>query len=207
MVDHAINDMVAAHVNSESLNLDFERIPGRVFLDTCVVNLWLNYGRQIHDGEATPSEIPIRLATDINALRQLLLVCQTAEWQLAVSPLTFVEVSATKEHQRADELTSWFGDVWSYWRTFLLADNQLPTFAAAEQIRLDILTSRGMDRISDQNDRILLCDAAAYGCDAFCTRDWSTILRHREYLLDYPMPIITPTEWWKLVEPYAAIWA
>ena len=34
------------------------KIPGRVFLDTCVVNFLLGYGEQIHDGGDLPSLEP-----------------------------------------------------------------------------------------------------------------------------------------------------
>ena len=33
------------------MNLD---VPGRVFLDTCVVNFMLEFGEQIHDGADLP---------------------------------------------------------------------------------------------------------------------------------------------------------
>jgi hypothetical protein len=52
-------------------------IPGRVFLDTCVVNFMLDFGEQIHDGAPIPNVLP-RDASDIEALRKLFLVGQRA---------------------------------------------------------------------------------------------------------------------------------
>jgi hypothetical protein len=45
-----------------------------------------------------------------------------------------------------------------------------------------------------------------YRCDLFCTRDFRTILKHRGDLSGLPVQIVTPAEWWKRVEPYAALW-
>jgi hypothetical protein len=63
-------------------------VPGRVFLDTCVVNFMLDFGAQIHDGANLPSVGP-RDTADIEALRALFVVGQKAMWQLAISPYTY----------------------------------------------------------------------------------------------------------------------
>ena len=51
--------------------LEESDIPGRVFLDTCVVNFILDYGEQIHDGAAHAQNTSERDAHDIDALRML----------------------------------------------------------------------------------------------------------------------------------------
>lgn len=57
-----------------------ENIPGRVFLDTCVVNLMLDYGEQIHDGVDVVGKP--RVVSDVEALRYIYITGQRAMWQL-----------------------------------------------------------------------------------------------------------------------------
>ena len=184
----------------------FEKIPGRVFLDTCVVNFILDYGEEIEGEAAVSSALPSRVLCDVDALGGIFACGRRASWQLAVSPLTYCEVTATTDPNRAAHLESWFFDVWHYWREFLRSARDLPSFAGAEEIRLQLLSSGMLDVLPDMTDRILVCDAVAYRCDAFCTRDWSTVLKHRDCLGDLPLQVLTPAEWWEQIRPWAGIW-
>ncbi len=157
----------------------FEAIPGRVFLYTSVVNLTLDYGEQIHEGVAIPDSCSFRIQRDIEASDGIFHTGQRATWQLAISPYTYREVTATANSSRAYELERWFFEIWHYWREFLHSDTSLPSFSQAEETRLRLLASGALDVLPDVADRILVCNAVVYGCDAFCTRDWSTILKFR----------------------------
>ena len=55
-------------------------------------------------------------------------------------------------------------------------------------------------------DRVLVCEAIVYRCKLFCTRDWTTILKHRTDLKELPLDIVTPAEWWMKIQPYARLW-
>jgi hypothetical protein len=72
-------------------------IPRRVFLDTSVVNLALDYGGQIHNGEEIPEGIPHRVREDIDALIGIFATGQRAFWQMAISPQTYREVTNTSD--------------------------------------------------------------------------------------------------------------
>lgn len=185
---------------------EFESIPGRVFLDTCVVNLLLDYGEQIHDCVDVPDSVTDRMRRDIEALRMMFRTGARASWQLAVSPYTYREVISTRDPQKAGTLDAWFCEIWHYWRQFLHSSDDLPSFSEAEDIRLANLASGVLDVLPDVADRTLVCDALVYRCDAFCTRDWSTILRFREGLSELPIRILTPAEWWDLIRPWAELW-
>jgi hypothetical protein len=181
------------------------KIPGRVFLDTCGVNFILDYGQQIHDGAAIP-EVPRRSAEDIEALRNLFLVGQRAMWQLAISPHTYFEIAGTRHNERLSDLHVWFQELWQYWRTAVQSNDDLPSSIEAEDVRVQTLLSGYLTCLPDVADRILLCDALVYRCELFCTRDWSTILEHRSDLAGLPIEIVTPSEWWSLIQPYAHVW-
>lgn len=182
------------------------KIPGRVFLDTCVVNFMLDFGEQIHDGATLPS-LPLEDATDIEALRNLFLTGQRAMWQLAISPHTYFEITQTREETRRSKLDLWFQELWQYWRSTIESNNDLPTFIDAEELRVRTLSSGYLTCLPDVGDRVLLCDAIVYRCDLFCTRDKSTILRHRTELTGLPVKIVSPAEWWARIKPHAHLWA
>ncbi len=127
-------------------------------------------------------------------------------WQLAISPFTYKEVMETKDLSKKYYLENWFSEVWSYWVETIKRNNDLPSFIEAETMRIQLLSSELFDVLPDIDDRILICDAIVYKCDCFCTRDWKTILKKREYLKCLPIKIITPSEWWQLIKPYGALW-
>ena len=186
--------------------MPFDKLPGRVFLDTCIVNLILDYGEEIHEGAGIEEKVPLRMRKDIEALHYIFATGKRAFWQLAVSPLTYREVTATEDASRAYSLEKWFFDIWHYWREFLHSAKELQSFSEAEETRRRLLSSGLLDILPDESDRVLILDAIVYKCDAFCTRDWSTILRNREALSELPLKIITPSEWWAEIRPWAALW-
>jgi hypothetical protein len=182
-----------------------KKVPRRVFLDTNVVNVVLDYGEAIHECMEIPEGLDSRLKEDIEALRGIFATGQRAFWQFAISPLTYREIIRTKNCSRRHELANWFFEIWNYWREFLHSADNLPSFSEAEEERLHLISSGILEVLPDMNDRVLLCDAVVYRCDAFCTIDWSTILRYREKLQDLPMRILTPKEWWDMIRIWADI--
>lgn len=186
--------------------MNSEKIPQRIFLDTSSLNFILDYGECIFDN-LTPSEaLDKRTVEDISAFRDIFSTGERAAWQIAVSPFTYREIIRTQHAQKQYYLKKWFMDVWDYWNSIIEENNDLPSFAEAEHAKIRLLSSGVLDILPDVEDRMLICDATVYRCDCFCTRDWRTILKHREHLISLPIKIITPAEWWNLVKPFAALW-
>ena len=181
-------------------------IPGRVFLDTSVVNFVLDFGEQIHDTAPPPENLSEYQLRDIDALCNIFRTGKRASWRLAVSPHTYYEVLGTNDATRQYWLENWFFEVWEYWREIVNQNNDLPTFIEAENLRVKIMSSGILDILPDFSDRVLLIDAAVYRCDCFCTRDWVTVLKHRDNLKGIGIPIVTPSEWWNMIKPYAGLW-
>ena len=181
--------------------MELADIPGRVFLDTCVVNFMLDYGEQIHDGAPVPVGADERTVRDIEALYNIMLVGQRAMWQLAISPHTYQEIAATKTARRRAYLETWFNDLWQHWLNIIHEDDDLPSFIEAEDTRIRLLASGNLNVLLDVMDRILVCDATVYRCELFCTRDRATILKHRADLKWLPLDIVTPAEWWTKIHP------
>ena len=183
-----------------------EEIPGRAFLDTSSLNFILEYGECIFDALEPSETLSRRIIDDINAFYNIFLTGQRATWQLAISPFTYKEVISTQEVSKKYYLEKWFMDVWHYWLNIIEENDDLPSFIEAERIKIDLLSSGVLDTLPDIEDRILICDAVVYKCDCFCTRDYRTILKHREDMTSLPIKIVTPTEWWNLIKPYASLW-
>jgi len=116
--------------------MDLKDVPGRVFLDTCVVNFILDHAAEIHDNVATAESIDVRSAEDVDALSNLFLTGQRAQWQLAVSPYTYSEIARTRNPSRLSVLDGWFQELWQYWRSIVELGNDLPSFIQAEEMRV-----------------------------------------------------------------------
>ena len=180
-------------------------IPGRIFLDTNVVNFSLDWREAIFDGAEIPEHIGERDRRDVQAMRGLFLSGRRAGWQLAISPKTYEEIMQTSDLDRRASLERWFSELWLYWREFFMQDGLHDRDAESLANRLG--HSQFLAAFSDPPDRKLICHAIAYVCDAFCTRDWRSILRHRNELNGLaPLRLLTPSEWWEMVRPYAALW-
>ena len=171
-----------------------------------MVNFMLDHGEQIYDGGSIPADANQRVARDIEAMSDIMFVGKRAMWQLAISPHTYQEIAATRDGGRRHRLDYWFEDLWQYWLGIIHENDDLPSFVEAEDTRLRLLGSGILDVLSDMADRVLVCDAVVYRCDVFCTRDWATILKHRDHLSELPLRIVTPVEWWSSIQPYARLW-
>lgn len=147
--------------------LRLEDLPGRVFVDTCVVNFILDYGAEIYENEAPPDNIDDRTFRDIQALRSVFFVGERAHWQWAISPHTWQGVNQTRDPRRRHNLESWLRDIWQYWCDIIDQDDDLPTFIEAERLRVRLLSSGCLNVFPDLSDRVLICDAVAYRCELF----------------------------------------
>ncbi|MEA2062747.1 MAG: hypothetical protein U9P14_03525 [Gemmatimonadota bacterium] len=186
--------------------MEFEKIPGRAFLDTNLVDFILKHGEEIHDGAPCQPGTSPRILADVEALYNIFLTGQRASWQLAISPYTYHEILQTRNFEKKHYLQQWFLEIWYYWRMIISEASDLPSFLESENIRVELLSSGKLDPLPDFPDRVLLIDALVYNCDVFCTRDWQTILSKRDQLQHLPIQIVTPHEWWEMILPYAALW-
>ncbi len=180
--------------------LAIEKIPQNVFLDTTVVNFILEYGEQIHENVEIPKIVSQRVGRDIEALREIWLTGQRANWRITISDSVLKEIGQTRDSIKRNSLKGWASELWSYSNENALVSKHHSRFVnQSEMEKLSIFPG--------SSDRRLIQDALAEGCDSFCTRDWKTILRFREALKNFPMIFISPSEWWERIHPWAALWA
>ena len=182
-----------------------ENIPVRTLLDTNVVNFILDHDECIFENLDAPDHLNERDVADIDALRGIFTVGQRAQWQIAVSPLTYQEINATTDPDRRASLQRWFGELWHYWRTIMAEDGTLSD-AYAEELAGRFGPAQILSAFPDHADRQLLAHAVAYECDALCTRDHKTIIKRLGKGPKLPFRVLTPSEWWSTIAPYARLW-
>jgi hypothetical protein len=75
----------------------FMSIPGRLLLDTCVLNWLQDEGEYIFEGEVPDGYSINTIPKDLVALRQIFQVNERASFQFLVSPITFAELANQKD--------------------------------------------------------------------------------------------------------------
>jgi len=186
------------------LNID---IPGRIFLDTSCLNFIVENGDYLFDGCEIPEKVTERQYVDLESLYNMFRTGKRAFWQIMVSRTSFGEVWNTSNLKKRMDLKNWVSEIWIYWNELLINSKDIPTSTELDRIIKIWIDSGKLDILPDKTDRFLICEAIAYNCDCFLTRDFKTILKHRDQLKRIlSMKILTPYEWWKIISPYARIW-
>ena len=176
----------------------FEAIPGRVFLDTNVVNALVKHSRHIFEHEPVPAGLHEALAHDVEALMLVFHVGQRAEWDLVASFKTLEEIDETPHTDLRQTLMDYAVGI---------AERSGEVANFAHDLGRRIIGSEFFDMLPDRNDRELLAHAIGLECDAFCTCDRSTIIKRRDRLPTLPIRVLTPVEWWRHVKPWAGLWS
>lgn len=174
----------------------YEAVPGRIFLDTNVVNLLVRFPDQVFDGEPTRDELDQTTLEDIEALMHIFFVGRRANWVLAASHKTISEIEDTPDERLRSLLKSFAMELIS-------PDAEENRYAATVGRRM--VDAPFAAALPDLADRELIGNAIGLGCDAFCTRDRRTIIRRRETLRLLPLKVLTPLEWWRHVKPWAGL--
>jgi predicted nucleic acid-binding protein len=193
----------------------FLSLPGRLLLDTCTLNMIQDEGAYIFEGGIPEGITEMEIPQDLKALRYIFQVNERASFQFLVSSLTFAELTNAKDIIQNQWRIQWALDVLNTWLIVLQETGDRVAeggtvrhrFKLTEQ--LQELESRLMsipDFRRDPLDRLLLIQYKMGNCDAFLTIDRNTIWRHRDWLLNEGIRILSPSEFWELLKPYAAIW-
>jgi hypothetical protein len=193
----------------------FSSLPGRLLLDTCVLNCLFDEGGYIWEGELDEGVSETDLDPDLRALRAIFTVNERASFQFVISPLTVAEIANTQDFPDRERRVRWVLDVLDHWLILLddLGDRvkvggtvrhrfKLPP--EMQQFEADLMTVPDLRR--DPFDRLLLVQYRMGNCDAFLTTDRDTIWCHREWLAARDVRVLCPAEFWEMLKPWAALW-
>lgn len=174
----------------------YDAVPGRIFLDTNVVNLLVNYPDQIFELQPLPSIEDALLAEDLEALMHIFYVGRRANWAIMASRKTLDEVDNTPDPEHRQRLRDFAVELIS-------PEDEANAYASVVGRRM--IDAPFTRRLPDKADRELIGNAVGLECDVFCTRDRRTIIKKRDQLRLLPIRVLTPLEWWRHVRPWAGL--
>lgn len=183
------------------MTLALRSLPSRIFFDTNVVNFVFDNEDAIFENQRIRDELSESDRLNVISLQALFVTGQRVSWEIAISPITYHEVMATRQAGRRADLLNWFNELWIYWREIVAEDEGISDYLA-EQKAQDVHLARRLHCFPDQADRQLIAHAIAYKCDVFCTRDVRTILRRRDRAGDIPIRLISPAELGERLRPW-----
>ena len=185
--------------SDDCVRYPFENIPGRVFLDTNVINTLVKHAPSVFDGEPIPREADEQLATDIEALMHVFFVGARANWNLFGSQKVLDELLQTPDDNLRYEMLN-------YALALFGMDTEEVDRRFASDFGRKLIGTHFVVALPDLADRELIGNAIGYGCDTFCTRDRATIVKKRDQLRQISLRIMTPVEWWAHIKPWAGLW-
>jgi hypothetical protein len=195
--------------------MSFQTIPGRLLLDTCVLNTIQDEGAYIFEGDLPEGSKETEIPDDLKALRFIFQVNERASFQFLVSPLTFAELANSKDIFLNQRRVQWALDVLDVWLIMLEETGDRKVYGGSVQHRFKLNTElqefeKRLMTISDFRrdpfDRLLIIQYLMGNCDAFLTEDKNTIWRHKEWLLEQGISVMSPSDFWSVIKPYAQLW-
>ena len=194
---------------------EIESLPGRILLDTCILNMLYDEGEYIFDNYLPDDVTEEDLSPDLICLRQIVLVTRRAAFQFVVSPISVMEVSNTQDYSDMVSRLNWLLEMLEYWLGLLEIMQDRTSQGGSVRHRFKLSKDlqeyeEQLMKISDLRrdplDRLLLVQYKMGNCDAFLTIDENTIWRHRKELAALGVNILRPLEFWDLLRPWAALW-
>jgi hypothetical protein len=186
----------------------FEELPRRLFVDSSTLQRLESYGEFIYDGESINENDRIWTipggVEEIEALRAIMFVGQRACFELVLSNNSFAEVGASG---RVSYLM-WAHEVLTYWQQILrnYADHGVaPLSGRGAQLALKLQSPKF--GYMSRKDALLIRDAVLLECDAFLTMD-NKLAKNADHLeRELWLRVLSPTAYWKLLQPWAALYA
>jgi hypothetical protein len=188
----------------------FKSLPGRLLLDTCILNVLQDEGGYIWEGELPNSVDESDVGPELRALRWIFQVNERAMFQFVVSPLTIGELAAIRDFAHRESRVRWALDVLDTWQ-ITVWETQDETVRqrrtlSPELSELEEHLREIPDLRRNPYDRLLLLETRMANCDAFLTTDVRTIMRHKDRLKELGIHVLLPSEFWDLLKPWAALW-
>jgi len=182
---------------------DFEQLPRRIFLDSSTLQTLQNYGEFVSENEEIPQTNRIwsmpNGIQNLEALRNIFIVNERAGFEFALSNNSLSEVSATKDAR----YLQWAYDVLDHWLACLEEAEELPN----NNLRLAAKLDGKAFGYLGAGDRALIKDAVLLDCDAFLTMEQRLPKNALHIRRELGLQVLTPAQYWKLLRPWAQLYA
>ena len=193
----------------------FHLIPGRIFLDTNVLQYLQDFGEYIFDNYRECEDcflsgkktIPKgeRLFNEIEALHDFFINVNRVHFEFALSEAVYREVMDKKD----SHFLRWFRDVWDHWEAVVSEYEEGKAFSTeSEKHYQRAVMDESLSGSLSEKDREIVLDAIHYDCDALLTVDrFARDQNKKMYVFqNYGLMILTPSELMELIKPYQALW-
>jgi hypothetical protein len=202
--------------NAKSFPERYDTLPGRIMLDTNVVQYLLDFGEFIFegyvegdDGFVTPRGRVIRpdsrLFEEIEALHRIFVRINNAQFEFAVCGQTLVELSDRSDPERRSAMR-WFYDLLDHWEAVVEAYGRSFPAAAAERYwraRADPYLANNVQK----KDRNVVLEAIRFDCRAVLTVDrLATPATQRHFFDRYQLMILWPSDFISMLAPFQALY-
>ena len=192
----------------------WKRLPGRIFLDSDVVQFLSDFGQFIFEGHKEDKSSlkssngkvitdTSRLFREIEALKDIFIHIDRANFEFAISETTYKEKVFNDPQKR---LTSWLDSINSHWNSVLKSYSQ--PFSEESEVRFIEATkdARLISNLSD-SDRMIVLDAIKFDCRGLLTVDHFADERIQEYFYEkYKLMVMWPTDFIKILGPFQALY-
>lgn len=176
-------------------------LPIRVLLDTNVIQVLSSFGEYVYEHSMGPelesiySRLPEEIRSDIESLRCILTPVTRSPVEPVVSNLSLAELDRIGDPVKRSRLLRWGFELYEY------AERMENVLELWDPELVEVRKSlQGLDAP-------LVTEVVRLRCDAMITMDYRTILRRRVGDRVGPVRVLSPTEYWEMLRPWAGLWS
>lgn len=185
--------------------MSFEKIPGRVFLDSSTLQTLQDYGEYIYDGGNIAPENKIWSIPNgfrnLKALRQIMLIGTKGSLQLAMSRNSLKEVV----ERGSDKYLQWALEVIDYWENCIAAYEDIGDVFSGKGALLSAKFQGNQFGYLGAKDAILIRDAVLLECDVFLTMERKLPRNATHLEKELKIKVLQPIGYWDILKPWAPL--
>ena len=194
-------------------------MPGRIFLDTNVLQYLQDFGEYIFDNYRESKDYFITskgkiisknnsLYKQIIALHDIFININRTNIEFALSQSVFDEVKRKKRGNQVDiSFIQWFYDVWDHWQAVLQSYKDDPISDEALERYKKAQIDKSLFGCLSEKDRKIILDAIYLDCDALLTVDKFARQNFQYFVYrEYQLMAIKPTGLVEILKPFQALW-
>ena len=203
------------YIQSKDNLTHFHLIPGRIFLDTNVLQYLQDFGEYIFDNYRESEEYfqtqkgkikkGTRLFNEIEALHDFFICTFRAHFEFALSEAVCHEVVDKGD----TSFIQWLRDVWEHWEAVISEYEDGSAFSMeAEKHYQMALTDKLLYGSLSKKDHEIVLDAIRFDSDALLTVDrFARDQNKKMYVFqNYGLMILTPSEFLEIIKPFQNLW-